>query len=493
MRNSDGFDLVADDDIDPDGDGDDIAIDGDSPLRSNPASAESGESRPDVSQGSDGVSGADVGIGIGIRIAMQEDAELEAAEAREIAEGGGDGGGSGSSGQRGSQDERHARGGRQRHDAARQTQQLHSNPLTALTGSQLNLLGNTTGTFRGPGDVYARFLMGGRSIRIGARRALAAALHATEIGAMDEFLIDKNLGRSNASKNPRAIERLRKKYKETLKQRMIQKVQTLEETRVYKEENTRLRDQYERVVADINKRVSETLTKNEESDHHIKKLQREKALQRQRLAKEYAVFIQQCERNLQEYETKFQNAKKAYESQADELIALREFKTMTFLDPEVIAKRIAAEYELKDHLIAEQTRILRQYEEKIRAEENEAEQTVVDRIMEIIDKAKTQLSNFINKATTTAYRENKRLKSEIQLQLKHQELLAQQIKAIRERRTQLLAERSKHVDDRRRVLNLKACMSCTPDMDPTISPSRMAAIAAPSPPTLRDRIPVAIS
>ncbi|KAI8927692.1 hypothetical protein BC831DRAFT_510596 [Entophlyctis helioformis] len=366
-----------------------------------------------------------------------------------------------------------------------------ANPLSALTGSQLNLLSSTTGNFRGPGDVYARFLMGGRNIRISARRALAAALHATETGAMDEFLVDKNASRINAvAKNPRAIERLRKKHKELLKHQMVHKVETLEETRVYiithmssltsyhrtmmalKEENAKLKAEHEQVVADINKRVSETLAKNEESDHMIKRLQREKASQRRKLTKEYSAFLQKSAADIKALECKLEECRKTYESQVQELIDLKEFKAMTFMDPEVIAKRVSAEQERAQQQMTEQDRLRKQYDDKFVVEEQEAEQMVVDRIMEIIEEAKAQLSSFINKSTTTAYKENKRLKNEIQMQSRHQEILAEEIKVVEGIRKGLMSERDKHVDERRRVLNLKACMTCTPDMDVAVPSSR---------------------
>eukprot|EP00842_Homolaphlyctis_polyrhiza_P004270 jgi/Hompol1/4844/HPOL_003938-RA len=305
---------------------------------------------------------------------------------------------------------------------------------------------------------------------------------------MDEFLIDKNSNRTNTLlKNPRAMERLRKNYKETLKQKMVDKVEKLEETRVYiithmsslssyhkamivlKSENARLKADYERVVADINRRVSETLTKNEESDDLIKKLQREKTQQRRKLSKDYAKFLESSTQEIHGLEKRRDSCKAAYDAQVQELIDLREFKVaMTFLDPEVIAKRITAEKERMSQQAAEYEAIVTQFNERFEIEKQEAEQTVIDRIIEIIEEAKMQLSSFINKATAIAYKENKRLKSEIELQLKHQELLKGQLRKTQIIRKRLLDDKAKHVDDRRRVLNLKACMTCTPDMDASL-------------------------
>ena len=104
-----------------------------------------------------------------------------------------------------------------------------------LTSTQLNLLGNATGSFRGPGDPYVRFLMGGKSIPASAKRTITNAIHATDAGQMDEILIGKNNGKMSGvtmSKNTGAIERLRKKYKESFKESVMEKVSTLEETRV---------------------------------------------------------------------------------------------------------------------------------------------------------------------------------------------------------------------------------------------------------------------
>ncbi|KAH9268291.1 hypothetical protein BASA83_009452 [Batrachochytrium salamandrivorans] len=351
------------------------------------------------------------------------------------------------------------------------------NPFTVLTEPQFNSLTNSTGAFRSPSNAYERFLMGGRNVRIGARRALAAALQATDAGHMDEILIGKNTTRSHPlSRNPQSIDRLRKSYKSKLKQNMTEKVQAMEETRIYiithmsalnnyrktmfdlKHENQRLKEEYETVVTNINNRVSSTLLKNEESDSIIKNLQKEHITKRKKLAKAFSVFIHSNAEAVRLLENKLQATKSMYDSQVQELIDLQEFKTMTFLDPEVIAKRIVAEYEHKEQLLLEHQRIEKQFGERFAMEEKEADQTVIDRIIEIIDGEKTQLSSFIRKAIATARRKNQRLKTEIQIQQKYHAQFAEDIKLAEEVRAQLILDLEKHKDDRRKVLDRKTRM-----------------------------------
>ncbi|KAH6565377.1 hypothetical protein BASA62_007307 [Batrachochytrium salamandrivorans] len=225
-----------------------------------------------------------------------------------------------------------------------------------------------------------------------------------------------------------------------------------------KHENQRLKEEYETVVTNINNRVSSTLLKNEESDSIIKNLQKEHITKRKKLAKAFSVFIHSNAEAVRLLENKLQATKSMYDSQVQELIDLQEFKTMTFLDPEVIAKRIVAEYEHKEQLLLEHQRIEKQFGERFAMEEKEADQTVIDRIIEIIDGEKTQLSSFIRKAIATARRKNQRLKTEIQIQQKYHAQFAEDIKLAEEVRAQLILDLEKHKDDRRKVLDRKTRM-----------------------------------
>ncbi|KAJ1340371.1 hypothetical protein BSLG_005013 [Batrachochytrium salamandrivorans] len=271
------------------------------------------------------------------------------------------------------------------------------NPFTVLTEPQFNSLTNSTGAFRSPSNAYERFLMGGRNVRIGARRALAAALQATDAGHMDEIL----------------IERIR--------------------------------------LAPIHS--PETRNRSIGSGNPTRSI-----LRKGKLAKAFSVFIHSNAEAVRLLENKLQATKSMYDSQVQELIDLQEFKTMTFLDPEVIAKRIVAEYEHKEQLLLEHQRIEKQFGERFAMEEKEADQTVIDRIIEIIDGEKTQLSSFIRKAIATARRKNQRLKTEIQIQQKYHAQFAEDIKLAEEVRAQLILDLEKHKDDRRKVLDRKTRM-----------------------------------
>lgn len=106
--------------------------------------------------------------------------------------------------------------------------------ITQLTSSQLNLLASTTGAFRGPGDSYAMFLTTGKRTSGMARKALHSKLKATDLGDYDEILVEQSekFTKISVARNPRMIDRLRKKHKEYIREELGRKTQVLEEIRI---------------------------------------------------------------------------------------------------------------------------------------------------------------------------------------------------------------------------------------------------------------------
>ena len=99
-----------------------------------------------------------------------------------------------------------------------------------LSNLELSFLAERTGGFRGPLDVYASYLTAGKKAATLLHRSVAEKLRATDMGLMDEILIEK--GQKTFAKNARMLERIRTKFKDSFQVEMTQKMQTLEHTRI---------------------------------------------------------------------------------------------------------------------------------------------------------------------------------------------------------------------------------------------------------------------
>jgi hypothetical protein len=110
----------------------------------------------------------------------------------------------------------------------------NSNPLTKLRLSQYNLFSSTAGPFRGPGDPYYKFVLGGRNIRQGAKLLAKHKVAEVDQGKYDEILIDKSANRYNtAAYNHRTLFKLRDRQKEIIETGIDSKVDNLEKMRAY--------------------------------------------------------------------------------------------------------------------------------------------------------------------------------------------------------------------------------------------------------------------
>lgn len=106
------------------------------------------------------------------------------------------------------------------------------NPLTRLSASQYNMFSITAGPFRGPGDAYYRFVLGGKSIRQCAKKLKTKKLSEIDRGKFDEILVDKKPSRfKNAARNDRSLTRMRDKQKEVVLKSIDRKMVSLEKTR----------------------------------------------------------------------------------------------------------------------------------------------------------------------------------------------------------------------------------------------------------------------
>ena len=107
---------------------------------------------------------------------------------------------------------------------------LKSNPLTRLSISQYNLFSNTAGAFRGPGDIYYKFILGGKSVRPGAKRMKKVKIQEVELGKLDEILVEKAKHQTTLW-NHKSVSKLREKHKDYLNTSITNKVINLEQTR----------------------------------------------------------------------------------------------------------------------------------------------------------------------------------------------------------------------------------------------------------------------
>jgi hypothetical protein len=104
------------------------------------------------------------------------------------------------------------------------------NPLTRLNVSQYNLFSNTAGAFHGPGDVYYKFVLGGKSVRPGAKKMKKVKIREVELGKLDEILVEKSKYQATMW-NYRSVTKLRERHKEFLNDSITDKVIALEQTR----------------------------------------------------------------------------------------------------------------------------------------------------------------------------------------------------------------------------------------------------------------------
>jgi hypothetical protein len=221
------------------------------------------------------------------------------------------------------------------------------NPLTKLRFSQYNLFSTTAGPFRGPGDPYYKFVLGGRSIRQGAKLLQKYKTAEVDQGKFDELLIDKSLNRySTPAYNHKTLFKMRDKKKQSIELAIHSKVDNLEKMRAYiittmhslqshkallhdlMNQHDILKKQYQETLRDINERVSTTLATNEESMIQIKTLEHDKAIERKRLVKEFARLMRHWEEEERLVEEHRNCLQKAYDEKTRDLEDLMEFEVI---------------------------------------------------------------------------------------------------------------------------------------------------------------------
>jgi hypothetical protein len=256
---------------------------------------------------------------------------------------------------------------------------MKNNPLIKLNLSQYNLFSTTAGAFRGPGDIYYKFILGGKSVRPGAKKLKTAKVAEVDLGKLDEILVYQAKTHTTLW-NHKSVSKLREKHKEFLQTSINQKVINLEQIRAYivttiyginsqkslltqlMQHNEILSVEYQKVKKESNEKVSNTLAKNEESVENILKLEKERVQERKRVVKEFAMSLRVCKEERQgllclsyhlALERKVQSKQMAYEAKIHDMQDLKEFEKAAFEDPANTEKKVAKEMAIKNQHMKE--------------------------------------------------------------------------------------------------------------------------------------------
>ncbi|KAJ2998123.1 hypothetical protein HDV02_004800 [Globomyces sp. JEL0801] len=352
-------------------------------------------------------------------------------------------------------------------DGARASTVTKLNPLTRLRASKYNLFSNTAGPFRGPGDAYYKFVMGGRSIRPGAKKYKSLRLSEVDTGQMDGLLIDKTSNRFNtAAWNIRALTRLRQKHKSGIS-KDVDKKQICNSiyTDVRMEVNAKLKKEHDSIFELIHSEVSDKIEKNEQSIQEINNLKKLGQLERKTFIKEFAKYLKDYSEIFKELEDRKNKLERDYDHKIKDLADLKDFHKLTFQDPTTSIKRIEYEVQLKNQKIEEMKKQIADYTIHAQVAKDEADKRVSMRAAEIIEQTIQKFDGFFNKSTKQLFNRNLYLKSEIKLQQQNIKLLESELKELQKVQGKLSAVDESVIDPRRKVLNMRKYMDCTPDMD----------------------------
>jgi hypothetical protein len=106
------------------------------------------------------------------------------------------------------------------------------NPMTRMRGSLYNLFSSVTTPFRGPGDAYYKFVLGGKSVRGGAKRLQQLKCHEIDKGKYDKFMVSAAAGKVKVpERHIRAIRKERDRHKDAIRDILSNKANTLEKSR----------------------------------------------------------------------------------------------------------------------------------------------------------------------------------------------------------------------------------------------------------------------
>ncbi|TPX68376.1 hypothetical protein SpCBS45565_g03185 [Spizellomyces sp. 'palustris'] len=371
-----------------------------------------------------------------------------------------------------------------RPSARREAIRLSHAPVK-LTGSQFELFTASTGGGIRTGDPYARFLVGPRTERLQIPTVEEAGRSKADrqMGAKGLTVGKAPAGGIIARSFPVTKRKRKQMQMADIKAELVSKWERLEDLRLQiiarmkslkhyhgelqslKDENRELKEEHQRITAEMNTRVSEILDSNDDQNRTILQVHRERKQQRAKLERDMARFHAAAAERIQELEKVVRERQSSLEEAERDLEELVEFENLVDVDPDAMCKQISAVQARRDALVAEHERKLAALSEHAETEGKESEQLFFDKIMAIIDQEKSQLTSTFDDVLKMSVKINKRLRREIALQQEHQRKIELEIEAKVAERRRALGIKRKMVDTRRRVLQLSKFMTCTPDME----------------------------
>ncbi|KND00069.1 uncharacterized protein SPPG_09192 [Spizellomyces punctatus DAOM BR117] len=371
-----------------------------------------------------------------------------------------------------------------RPSARREAIRLSHAPVK-LTGSQFELFTASTGGGIRTGDPYARFLIGPRTERLQVPTVEEAGRSKTDRQmAAKGLMVGKAPAGGIIARSFPVSKRKRKQMQMAeIKAELVSKWERLEDLRLQiiarmkslkhyhgelqslKDENKQLKEEHQRITAEMNTRVSEILDSNDDQNRTILQVHRERKQQRAKLERDMARFHAAADERIQELEKVVRERQSSLEEAERDLEELVEFENLVDIDPDAMSKQISAVQARRDALLVEHERKLAALSEHAETEGKESEQLFVDKIMAIIDQEKSQLTSTFDDVLKVSVKINKRLRREIALQQEHQLKIELEIEAKMAEQRRAFEMKRKMVDTRRKVLQLSKFMTCTPDME----------------------------
>ncbi|KAJ3320373.1 hypothetical protein HDU76_000315 [Blyttiomyces sp. JEL0837] len=298
--------------------------------------------------------------------------------------------------------------------------------------------------------------------------------------------MDAKWKRQNASflraSNPTKYKR--QKAKERARDFLLARWESLEETRVMiiarlnalkryhlyfedlKEENQELKIQYDVMRAETYGEVGKIQAENEQMAIDLVRLEKERKKDRQRLNSEFKEFEEATAADIAKLERASALTRKAVHDISDEISKLKEFKLLLESDPDAFGKLIEAEGNKKVTHLGENEQHLADIRHNWEIEQSEIELSWLTR----------QLTEAIDVSPISCVQRNGKLRKEIAIHEYQQARAREEIEQILKRRSQIMSEQFTFADQRRRVLTLKDCMTCTPEM--TFEVSTISALKA---------------
>ncbi|RKO87478.1 hypothetical protein BDK51DRAFT_50381 [Blyttiomyces helicus] len=206
------------------------------------------------------------------------------------------------------------------------------------------------------------------------------------------------------------------------------------------------------------------LQENEQQNQTIAKLRKQRIRMQRQWKAQMAELERKTKAELQSLNEDIEYKQRMYEGLSHEVAEAVQFKEKTSADPNFLSDQIKTEEDRRKARAVDHERVVAGMRERLKEEQQELEQSVFDKIMRIIDASKSKLSTFFDTSTKKAYRQNARLLHERRLHEEQGTAIEADMVQVLATRERLLEARQRAVDERRVVLALKECMTCTPDM-----------------------------